>query len=179
MTREEKGILIENLTEKLKNTPYFYIADTSGMTVSEINDFRRICFKKGLEYRIVKNTLIRKALENMETDYSPFNESALKGTSGILFSPEVGNAPAKAIKEYRKKDKNLKKPLLKGASIEASLFIGDEHLDALSELKSKDELLGEIITLLQSPAKNVVSALQSSKNKLAGIIKTLSDKEEK
>lgn len=179
MTREEKGILIENLTEKLKNTPYFYIADTSGMTVSQINDFRRICFKKGLEYRIVKNTLIKKALQNLDTDYSPFDESVLRGTSGILFSAEIGNAPAKAIKEYRKKDKNLTKPSLKGASIDTSLYIGEEYLDTLSELKSKDELLGEIVSLLQSPAKNVISALQSGKHKLAGIIKTLSEKEEK
>jgi len=179
MTREEKGVLIESLTEKLKNTPYFYIADTSGMTVREINDFRRICFKKGLEYRIVKNTLIKKALQNLDTDYSPFDKSVLKGASGILFSTEIGNAPAKAIKEYRKKDKNLTKPLLKGASIDTGLYIGEEYLDTLSELKSKDELLGEIISLLQSPAKNVISALQSGKHKLAGIIKTLSEKEEK
>jgi len=179
MTREEKGILIDNLTEKLKNTQYFYVADTSGMSVKEINEFRRLCFNKGLEYKVVKNTLIRKALENMETDYSPFNEAVLKGVSGIVFSPEIGNAPAKAIKEYRKKDKNLKKPLLKGASIDGGLYIGEEFLDTLSELKSKDELLGEIVTLLQSPAKNVISALQSGKHKLAGIIKTLSEKEEK
>lgn len=177
MTREEKGALIDDLTEKLKNTPYFYIADSSGMKVSEINEFRRICFKKGLEYRIVKNTLIRKALENLDTDYSSFDEKVLKGVSGILFSPEIGNAPAKAIKEFRKKDK--KKPVFKGASIDTGLFIGEEHLDALSELKSKDELLGDIISLLQSPAKNVISALQSGQHKLAGIIKTLSEKEEK
>lgn len=178
MTRQEKGALIDNLVEKLKNTPHFYIADTAGMTVAQVNNFREMCFKKGLEYKVVKNTLIKKALDQLETDYTPFDE-VLKGSSGIMFSPEVGNAPAKVIKEYKKKNggKELEKPAFKAASLDSDLYVGPQHLEPLSNLKSKDELLGEIVTLLQSPATNVIAALQSGKNKLAGIVKTLSEKE--
>lgn len=177
MTKEEKGALIESLAEKLRNTSYFYVADTGGLSVKQINDFRAMCFQRGIEYTIVKNTLIRKALEQLESDYAPF-DAALKGTSGIMFSPEVSNAPAKVIKEYRKKNSGATKPVMKAASIDSDLFVGEEHLDMLSSLKSKEELIGDVIMLLQSPAKNVVSALQSSKHKLAGIIKTLSEREE-
>ena len=176
MTREEKGALIEDLAEKLRNTNYFYVADTGGLSVKQINDFRAMCFQRGIEYTIVKNTLIRKALEQLDTDYEPFNE-ALKGTSGIMFSSEVSNAPAKVIKEYRKKNSKAEKPVMKAASIDSDLFVGEHHLEMLSSLKSKEELLGDVITLLQSPAKTVVSALQSGKNKLAGIVKTLSERE--
>ncbi|MEK6479244.1 50S ribosomal protein L10 [Catalinimonas sp. 4WD22] len=175
MTREEKGVLIDELAEKLKNTTHFYIADTGGLSVAEVNAFREMCFKKGVEYKVVKNTLIKKALEKLDTDYTPFDE-ALKGTSGIMFA-EVGNAPAKIIKDYKKRDKEFTKPAFKAASIDTDLFIGAQHLDMLSSLKSKDELIGEIITLLQSPATNVISALQSGKHKLAGIVKTLSERE--
>ena len=177
MTREDKAVLIDDLTEKLQNTTHFYVADTGGLSVKQINEFREMCFKRGIEYRIVKNTLIKKALERLDTDYSPLDE-ALKGTSGIMFSSEVSNAPAKVIKEYRKKYKNLEKPELKGASIDSDLFIGSQHLDTLSDLKSKDELIGEIIGLLQSPIKTVVGALQSGPNTLAGLVKTLSEREE-
>ena len=178
MTREEKGALIDDLAEKLRNTSYFYVADTGGLSVKEINDFRAMCFQRGVEYKIYKNTLIRKALEQLDTDYEPFHD-ALKGTSGIMFSSETSNAPAKIIKEYRKKGvADAEKPALKAASIDSGLFIGGEHLDMLSSLKSKEELLGEVISLLQSPAKNVISALQSGQNKLAGIVKTLSEREE-
>lgn len=175
MTREEKGVLIDELAEKLKNTNHFYIADTAGLSVAEVNTFREMCFKKGIEYRVVKNTLIKKALEKLDTDYTPFDE-ILKGSSGIMFS-EIGNAPAKIIKDYKKKDKEQTKPAFKAASIDSDLFVGAKHLDMLSSLKSKDELIGEIITLLQSPATNVISALQSGKHKLAGIVKTLSERE--
>jgi len=177
MTRQEKGALIDDLVDKLKNTTHFYITDTAGMTVSQVNNFREMCYKKGLEYKVVKNTLIKKALEQLDTDYSPFDE-VLKGSSGIMFSPEIGNAPAKVIKEYKKKNgKDLEKPAFKAASLDADLYVGPQHLEPLSNLKTKDEMLGEIITLLQSPATNVISALQSGKNKLAGIVKTLSEKE--
>ena len=177
MTKEEKGVLIDDLAEKLKNTTHFYIADTGGLSVKQINEFREMCFKRGIEYRIVKNTLIRKALDRLDTDYSSFDE-VLKGTSGIMFSPEVSNAPAKVIKEYRKKDKELTKPEFKGASIDSDLFVGSEHLDMLSSLKSKEELIGEVISLLQSPAKNVISALKSGQHTIAGLVKTLSEREE-
>ncbi|MFP4090943.1 MAG: 50S ribosomal protein L10 [Cyclobacteriaceae bacterium] len=177
MTREEKSALIDELAEKLKRTDYFYIADTAGMTVAQVNSFREMCYKRGVEYKVVKNTLIKKALERLDTDYTPFHK-VLKGSSGIMFSPEISNIPANIIKDYRKKGKNLEKPALKGASIDTALFVGDEHLDMLSSLKSKNELIGDVIGLLQSPAKNVVSSLQSGKNLLAGIVKTLSEREE-
>lgn len=176
MTREEKDTLIDELSEKLSNTTYFYITDTGGLTVAKVNSFRRLCFEKGIEYKVYKNTIIKKALEKLDTDYTSFNDEVLTGFTGILFSPEVGNLPAKLIKDFRKKDKANTKPILKGASIDSGLFIGDQHLDVLSELKSKNELIGDIIGILQSPAKNVISALESGKHKLAGIVKTLSDR---
>lgn len=176
MTRQEKGVLIDELVEKLKTTPHFYIADTAGMTVAEVNEFRALCYKRGVEYRVVKNTLIKKALDQLDEDFSPLHE-VLKGSSGIMFSSEVANVPAKIIKDYKKKGKDLEKPAFKAASIDQDFYVGPQHLDPLSNLKSKDELLGEIVTLLQSPATNVISALQSGKNKLAGIVKTLSEKE--
>ncbi|EPR68794.1 50S ribosomal protein L10 [Cyclobacterium qasimii] len=179
MTRENKKSIIDELTEKLKSTPHFYIADASGFSVAQVNGFRKMCFDKGLEYKVYKNTLIRKALENLETDYSEFAENALKGFSGILFSSEVGNLPAKVIIDYRKKVATKdKKPWFKGASIEGAQFLGEENLEMLSKLKSREELIGEVISLLQSPATNVVSALQSGKNILAGLVKTLAEKEE-
>lgn len=178
MTREEKGIIIEDLAEKLKNTQYFYITNASGLSVAEINRFRRMCFDKNVEYRVFKNTLIKKALEKLDTDYSSFDDSVLKGFSGIIFSPDSGNIPAKIIKDFRKKaKKGNEKPLLKGASIDTDLFIGDNQVDVLDKLKSKAELIGEVISLLQSPATNVLSALQSGKNTLAGLVKTLSERE--
>ncbi len=175
MTREEKQQLVGELSEKLASTDYFYVTDASGLTVAEINDFRRLCFESGLEYRVVKNTLISKALESLETDYTEFSEKVLKGFSGIIFSPEIGNAPAKVIKDYHKKS-SKEKPELKGASIDSDVFIGSENLDMLSKLKSKDELLGEVIGLLQSPAKNVISALQSGGQTISGLLKALEEK---
>ncbi len=177
MTKEEKTQLVGELGEKLSNTDFFYITDASGMTVAEINSFRRLCFEKGLEYKVVKNTLINKALESLSTDYTEFSESVLKGFSGIIFSPEAGNAPAKLLKEFRKKNGG-EKPLLKGASIDSDTFIGENQLDLLSSLKSKQELIGEIVGLLQSPAKNVVSALQSSGQTLSGLLKALEEREQ-
>ncbi len=178
MTKEEKGALIENLAEKLKNTMHFYIADTGDLSVKQVNEFRELCFKRGIEYKVVKNTLIKKALERLDTDYEPFDK-ILKGNSGIMFSPEIGNAPAKIIQDYRKKDKKSIKPALKAASIDSDLFVGEHYLEMLSSLKSKNELVGDVISLLQSPAKNVVSALQSGQHILAGLVKTLSEKEDK
>jgi large subunit ribosomal protein L10 len=175
MTREEKAQIIAELTERFASTNYFYITDASGMTVEEINNFRRTCFNNGIEYKVYKNTLISKALETLDADYTPFDNQVLKGASGVLFSPESGKAPAKLLKDFYKS--GINKPVLKGASIDQSLFIGADQLDTLVSIKSKQELIGEIIGLLQSPAKNVVSALQSGGSKLAGIVKTLSEKE--
>ncbi|MDI9866586.1 50S ribosomal protein L10 [Flectobacillus sp. DC10W] len=176
MTREEKAVIIGELSEKFAATPYFYITDTGGLTVAEVNAFRRLCFQRGLEYRVVKNTLIAKALETTGVDYSAFNGTVLKGLSGVIFSPENPKTPAKLIKDF-KKEAGKDKIRFKGASIEGGLFIGEDQLVALENVKSKQEMIGDIIGLLQSPAKNVVSALQTSGGKLAGILKTLSERE--
>ena len=171
MTREEKVQIIDELTTKFADHTHFYITDASGFTVDQINNFRRMCFKSGVEYRVYKNTLIQKALEkNTAVDYTPLFKT-LKGFSGVIFSKEIGNTPAKVIREFRRKLEG--KPVLKAASIDSSIFIGDENLNMLSELKSKNELIGEVISLLQSPAKNVISALLSGKNTVAGLIKAL------
>ncbi|GGG16732.1 50S ribosomal protein L10 [Pontibacter sp. BT731] len=174
MTREEKEIIVKDLSEKLANTNYFYITDASTMSVAGINQFRRMAFERGLEYKVYKNTFIKKALDTLEADTTSLEE-VLKGSSGIVFSAESGNAPGKLLKDFRKKGNAL--PLLKGAYIDGGIYVGENQLDTLASIKSKNELIGDIIGLLQSPAKNVVSALQSSGGKLAGILKTLSEKE--
>jgi large subunit ribosomal protein L10 len=148
-----------------------YVADISGLNAGDTSDLRRACFKANVSLSVVKNTLLAKAMEASDKDFGDM-PSILKGNSSIMFS-ETGNAPAKVIKTFRKK---AKLPLLKGAYVEESVFIGDEQLDVLVDIKSKEELIGEIVGLLQSPAKNVVSALKSSGGKLAGILKTLSEK---
>ncbi len=175
MTREEKATIISDLKSKFEDNAHFYIADASGLTVAQVNDFRSDCFKEGIEYKVVKNTLIKRALNEVEGDFSQLDD-VLKGFSGIMFSKESGNVPAKILKAFRKKGNE--KPLLKAASIEKEIYLGDESLDALSSLKSKNELIGEIITLLQSPAKNVISALESGKVQIAGVVKTLSEREQ-
>lgn len=176
MTREEKGSIIEELSEKFKTVPYFYITDASGMSVAETNQLRRMAFERGIEYRVIKNTLIKKALETLDTDYSSFEGTVLKGFSGVMFHPESGKAAASLIKDFRKQIGN-EKLTLKGASVDYSLFIGHDQLDTLLTLKSKNELIADVVALLQSPAKNVISGLQSGGNKLAGILKTLSERE--
>ncbi len=174
MTREEKVQIIDELTIKFADNTHFYITDASGFTVDQVNAFRRMCYKNGIEYRVYKNTLIRKALEkNTAVDYTPLFET-LHGFSGVIFSKEIGNTPARVIKEFRKKLDG--KPVLKAASIDSALFIGDENLNMLSELKSKNELIGDVISLLQSPAKNVISALLSGKNTVAGLVKALEER---
>ena len=175
MTREEKATIIDELKDKFAKNGHFYITDASGLSVAQINAFRRLCFDKGIEYKVFKNTLIKKALDDVEGDFSGL-EDALKGSSGVMFVEETANLPAKTITEYRKKQ-GSEKPLLKAASIENDIFLGEDNLKMLSELKSKNELLGEVIGLLQSPAKNVISALQGGKNTLAGLVKTLSERE--
>ena len=174
MTREEKSQYIEDLSAKLSETGVFYLTDASGLDVESVNTLREKCFKGNIEMRVIKNTLLKKAMERLEDkDYGDLY-GILSGPTAVLFS-EVGNAPAKVIKDFRKKHD---KPLLKGAYIEEAIYTGEENLEFLSTIKSKEELIGDIISLLQSPAKNVVSGLQSGGNKLAGIIKTLSERTE-
>ena len=173
MTREEKSQVIEELTAQLADNSNIYLADISGLNAGSTSDLRRACFKADVKLAVVKNTLLEKAMEASDRDFGDL-PTTLKGNTSVMYS-ETGNAPAKIIKAFRKKSE---KPLLKGAFIEETVYIGDEQLDMLVDIKSKEELIGEIIGLLQSPAKNVVSALKSSGGKLAGILKTLSEKKE-
>lgn len=154
MTREEKSIAIENLTTKLAESNVVYIADTSGLDAETTSNLRRACFKAGIKLEVVKNTLLEKAMEASSNDYGDL-PTILKGNSSILIA-EIANAPAKVIKDFRKKSE---KPILKGAFINNEIYIGDNLLDSLASLKSKEEVIGEIIGLLQSPAKRVLSAL--------------------
>ncbi len=180
MTRDEKKVIIDSLTEKLKENPFFYITDASGFSVAQVNAFRRTCFEKGVEYQVYKNTLIAKALENLDADYSKLAEGALKGFSGIIFSKETSNLPAKVLLDFRKKQgKKETRPVFKGAGIDSDVILGENNLEMLSNLKSKAELLGDLIGLLQSPAKNLVSALQSGQNNITGVLKTLAEREAK
>jgi large subunit ribosomal protein L10 len=172
MTREQKAQAIENLTAQLGDSTNIYLTDVSGLDAAKTSNLRRACFKAGIELTVVKNTLLAKAMEASDKDFGDLL-GVLKGNTAMMFS-EVGNAPAKVIKDFRKKSN---RPILKGAYIEEAIYLGDDQVEALVNIKSKEELIGEIITLLQSPAKNVVSALQSGGGTLAGIIKTLSEKE--
>ena len=171
MTKEEKHDLVLALTEQMKEYGNFYITDTSNLTVAKINHIRRQCFESDITMKVAKNSLIKKAMDNIEGDFAPLYD-VLKGSSSILFSKSA-TAPAKLIKQLRKKGE---KPILKAAYIDASIFVGDNQLDTLINLKSKEQLVGEIIGLLQSPAKNVISALQSGGNILAGVVKTLQER---
>ena len=172
MTREEKSRVIEDLTAQLADSNTIYLADISGLNALNTSNLRRACFKANVKLAVVKNTLLAKAMESSDKDFGEL-ASVLKGNTSIMIS-ETGNAPAKVIKEFRKKSD---KPLLKGAFIEEAIFVGDDKLETLVNIKSKEEVIGDIIGLLQSPAKNVVSALKSGGGKIAGILKTLSEKE--
>jgi len=154
MTREEKSIAIEDLTAKLAESNIIYIADTSGLNAETTYSLRRACFKAGIKLEVVKNTLLEKAMEASSNDYGDL-PSVLKGNSSI-FIADIANAPAKIIKDFRKKSD---KPVFKGAYINSEIYIGDNLLDSLASLKSKEEVIGEIIGLLQSPAKRIISAL--------------------
>ena len=168
MKREEKEQIISSLVENLSKYSNFYITDISNLTVEKTNQLRRLCFNKQVKINVAKNSLIKKALERIDGDYAPIFP-ALKGSTAIMYS-DTGNVPAKLIKEFRK---TSDRPVLKGAWIDSSVFLGDNNVDTLSALKSKSELIGDIIALLQSPAKNVISGLQSGGHKLSGILKTL------
>jgi large subunit ribosomal protein L10 len=173
MTREEKASIIDELKDKFSNSQYFYITDSSSLNVAQINNLRRVCYEKGIEVKVVKNTLARIAMEQVaeEKGFAPLYE-ALKGQSTVLFA-ESGNLPAKVIKEFRKTNK---KPTLKAAYIDSDVFFGDDQIDILESLKSKEELVGDVIMLLQSPIKNVLGSLQSGGYTIAGLLKALEER---
>ncbi len=172
MKREDKDKIINTLTNKINSSKHFYLTDTSNLNAEVTSQLRRKCFEREIQLVVVKNTLLRKALEKCGENFEELYDT-LKNSTSIMFS-ESGSLPAKLIKEFRKTND---KPLLKAAYVEESIYIGDNQLEALASIKTKEELLGDLIALLQSPAKNVLSALQSGKTKLAGIVKTLSEKE--
>ncbi len=182
MTKEEKQVVIEELKDKFAKCSFFYMTDAGGMTVDNINKFRRMCFEKGIEYKIYKNTLIKKALQanNSEgLDYAEFNEKVLSGFTGVLFSPESGSAPAKLIKEFRNNNPAVQDKLLfKGAYIDASLYIGESTLNELSKVKSRLEMIGVLAGTLQSVGASLAGALKSNGDKIAGVLKTISEKAE-
>jgi len=173
MKKEEKQVMIDDLSKRLDENNIIYIADISSLDAVATSSLRRQCFAKNIKLSVVKNTLLRKAMDNVQgKDFTELYD-ILPGPTAIMLS-DTGNLPAKLIKDFRKKND---KPVLKGAFVEESIYIGDDQLNLLAEIKSKDELIGEVIGLLQSPAKNVISALISSKGKIAGLVKTLSKKE--
>ncbi len=173
MNKQEKNQVIEQLREKFDNSSFIYFTDASAMTVAQVNKLRRMCFQKGIELTVVKNTLARKAMEGLseERGFAPVY-SALEGPTAIMLT-DSASAPAKLIKEFRK---DGKKPALKAAYIDTDIFFGDESIETLIALKSKEELVGDIIMLLQSPAKNVISALKSGGSTIAGLLKTLEER---
>jgi len=171
MTRQEKHDAIENLKEALVSVKTLYLADIEGLDARQTNALRRACFKENIKLQVVKNTLLAKAMEASTHDFGELT-GILKGNTSLMFS-ETGNAPAKVIKNFRKKSD---RPILKGAFIEEAIYLGDDLIDVLVAIKSKEELIGDIIMLLQSPTKNVVSALQSGGGKLSGILTTLSER---
>lgn len=173
MTREDKTAAIAELREELGSTPFFYLTDSSTLSVAKINRFRRMCFEKGVRVKVAKNSLIQKALENepAEKGYQNLFE-ALHGPTTILFSDNP-KTPAKLIEEFRKSEE---RPVLKAAYIASDVFIGDDQLQTLIQLKTKDEIVGEIVGLLLSPARNLSSLITASGSKLAGIVKALEER---
>jgi large subunit ribosomal protein L10 len=179
MNKAEKTATIEELKEQFGENNYFYLADASTMSVTNVNKFRRLCFENGVSMQVIKNTLVKKALEGTpaEKNYASIFE-ALHGPTAILFSKDPdapANSVAKMLKDYRRSGSD--RPLLKAAYVDSAVFIGDDQLDALTKLKSKQDLLGELIGLLQSPAKNLVSALQSGGSTIAGLVKALEERQ--
>ena len=173
MKKEEKNQLIDVLEKSIKENNNFYLADISGLTAEESSALRRLCFKREVSLQVVKNTLLKKALEKNERNFEDLYD-VLKGNTSIMLT-DVANAPAKLIKEFRKKHE---KPIFKAAHLDEAFYIGEEYLDTLSDLKSKDEIIAEIVALLQSPSKNVISSLKSGSSKLSAIVKTLSERPE-
>lgn len=173
MTREEKDQIIEELTDRFKENSNFYLTDISELSSNDTADLRKLCYDDDITLRVVKNTLIEKALEKASLTTEELRD-LLKGPSALMFSESL-NAPAKLLKKFREKHD---KPTLKGAFVEENLYVGDDKIKQLAELKSREELIGDIVGLLQSPVKNVVSALQSGGSKISGILETLSEKAE-
>ncbi len=173
MNKQEKDQMIEQLREKFDSSSFIYFTDASSMTVAQVNKLRRMCFQQGIEMTVVKNTLARKAMERLseERGFAPIY-AALEGPTAIMLT-DTANAPAKLIKDFRK---DGSRPALKAAYIDSDIFFGDDQLDTLIALKSKEDLVGEVIMLLQSPARNVISALQSGGNTIAGLVKTLEER---
>ena len=171
MTKEQKVQEIQDLTDRLSSVRNLYLTDIAGLDAVQTTALRRACFNSNIKLSVVKNTLLEKAMEASDKDFGNLKE-VLKGNTSLMFS-DVGNTPAKLIKNFRKKSE---KPLLKGAYIEEAIYIGDDQIDVLESIKSKEELIGEVITLLQSPTKNIISALQSGRSNISGILKTLSER---
>jgi len=172
MRREEKLAIIDSLAEKFKEYSHFYLTDTAQLNAEDTSALRRKCFENDIKLIVVKNTLLKRALEQSGVNFEELFP-VLKGTTSIMFA-NAGNTPAKLIKEFRKQHD---KPVLKAAYVQESIYVGDKMLDALISIKTREELIGDVILLLQSPARNVISALQSGGNKLHGVLETLSKKE--
>lgn len=173
MKKEDKALVIENIANTLKEYNGFYLVETAGLDAEKTSALRRACFGADIKLLVVKNTLLHKALESMEGDFTELYP-ALKGATTLMCT-NVGNAPAKLLKDFVKKGETL--PALKAAYVEETVYFGADQLNALASIKSKNELIADVVALLQSPAKNVVSALQSGSTKLHGILETLSQKE--
>ncbi len=171
MKREEKQVIIDNLTEQIKSYKHLYVSDISGLDAAATQALRKECFKAGVKLIQVKNTLLKVALEGLEADYEGLYGS-LKGSSAVMLS-ETGNTPAKLIKDFRKK---YDKPVFKAAFVEECVYVGEEQVEALINIKSKEELVGDIIWLLQSPVQKVIASLESGKNTIGGLLKTLEDR---
>lgn len=175
MKKEDKSAIIKQLESTIKEYANFYLTDIGGLNAAQTSELRRVCYKQDIKLVVVKNTLLQKALENSTVNFNELYDS-LKGETSLMLS-NTGNAPAKVIKDFSKQKSNkLKKPILKAAYVEQSFYIGEDQLDALINLKSKNELIADVIALLQSPAKNVVSALQSGGNTIHGVLKTLAER---
>jgi large subunit ribosomal protein L10 len=171
MRKEDKNKIIDDLVQRISEYKHFYLTDIGSLNAKDTSDLRRLCFEKDIKLMVVKNTMLQKALERSGHSYEEIYP-ALKNSTSVMFT-HSGNAPAKLIKEFRK---THAKPLLKGAYVEESVYLGEEQLDALFNLKSRDELIGDIILLLQSPMNNVMGALKSGNNILTGVLKTLEEK---
>jgi len=172
MKREDKILLVEQISKKVKERGNFYIADVSELSVNQTTELRKLCNKNGVELNVSKNTFIIKALEKANIIDEELFE-ALKGPSSLMFAESI-NGPAKLIKEFRK---NYSKPVLKAAYVEESVYIGDDKLDSLVNLKSRDELIADVVAMLNTPILNLVSALNSGKNNITGVLKTLAERE--